>query len=204
MSDILAIPPKFYQVKQHFPWGDYGLILVSGMAQNEGRDLIRAGPFVPPLTIPLGGDLIVATTELLHKLLPIVPALEAKPIAKSHIVSLPWETWDWDGCPDVINHAPEPEMILTERPHDPVAATTMSDLWRLSLPIGANLLRNQSAKGPAWKAPLIIERASWNREDVVFAKLYRSTQLVVTERGKDLLTEVAGEKWLEFKDLLCR
>ena len=46
------------------PWGDYGLILIHGMSCHLPREngliqLERTGPFIPPMTIPGTGDVVL-------------------------------------------------------------------------------------------------------------------------------------------------
>jgi hypothetical protein len=63
---IDAVHPKFYRIEGHplTPWGDYGNILQHGMTAHLGRvggllSLERTGPYMPPITFPGAGDVVL-------------------------------------------------------------------------------------------------------------------------------------------------
>ena len=63
---------KFYRVSSRSLWGDYGNILISGMSRHLPRkdnliQLERTGPFIPPITLPGIGDIVV-TSDLKNEL----------------------------------------------------------------------------------------------------------------------------------------
>lgn len=122
--------------KTEAPWGDYGDILVHGMSLHLGRaagriQLERTGPFMPPVTLPGVGDVIV-TDAVRQALEREVPGLVFRPVVKARIVRIDWHTWD-----RTVEEPPEypstgdPEDYLLERPHDPALADQVGPLWEL-------------------------------------------------------------------------
>ncbi len=80
-------------------WGDYGRILQHGMAYHlpgtEGLlALERTGPFVPPITIPGLGDVVLTSSarELLES--SGLTGFSFRPVKKVLTVELHWENWD--------------------------------------------------------------------------------------------------------------
>jgi hypothetical protein len=91
---------KFYILgKQGNSWGDYHQILMHGMSCHLDRagDLIqleRTGPFVPPISQPGIGDIVV--TDAFRKKLEAsgLLGLRFQPVIKKLIVHSDWHTWD--------------------------------------------------------------------------------------------------------------
>lgn len=111
------------------PWGDYGRILLSGMTAHQERTpegllrLERTGPFVPPVSMPGLGDLLV--TDAFRARLEESPlaGLGFRPVEKTRIVRLEWEHWDQDDFePEEYPDSGEPEDYILSRPHDPELA----------------------------------------------------------------------------------
>ena len=64
MKPVKAAPS--YVLENNFPWGDYGDTLGAGMSSEFEMSrkpvrLQRTGPFVPPLTLPGFGGIVVVT-----------------------------------------------------------------------------------------------------------------------------------------------
>src|ERR1035438_5894652 len=62
------MPPRFYRIQANrfVPWGDYGSILQHGMTGRLGRvdgllSLERTGPYMPPITFPGIGDVVLSS-----------------------------------------------------------------------------------------------------------------------------------------------
>ena len=89
---ILAAPPH--------AWGDYGDILVHGMADAQERaadgalELERTGPFVPPITFP-GIPAVVVSDPFRRQLEPSgLTGFTFRAVHKTRIVRLEWHSWD--------------------------------------------------------------------------------------------------------------
>jgi len=79
-----------YSLKQiESMWGDYGDILISGMWVGDG-ELQRTGPFVPPISFPCTGDIVVTNES--RRLLESSGLIGFlfRPVTKEHIVRLEW------------------------------------------------------------------------------------------------------------------
>jgi len=102
------------------PWGDYGEILMRGMTSHLPRtsegllQLERTAPFVPPITFPGIGDLVV-TNDFGQRLDSSgLTGLSFMPVKKARIVKLEWERWDRKAASPVIYpHSGEPVDVST-------------------------------------------------------------------------------------------
>src|SRR5439155_24383330 len=82
------------------PWEDYGQILTHGMSAHLGRDargtiqLERTGPFVPPISFPGIGDVLV--TDAVKKQLEAsgLSGFSFRAVRLARIVRLDWHLWD--------------------------------------------------------------------------------------------------------------
>jgi hypothetical protein len=119
------------------PWGDYGDILIRGMAGHRPRkdglvQLERAGPFMPPITFP--GIYEVVVTDALKRELEQAGLLGMafRSVIKAHIVDLRWQEWETDAEePREYPEGREPEGYILDRPHSPQLAAQLGDLWEL-------------------------------------------------------------------------
>jgi hypothetical protein len=117
------------------PWGDYGRILVNGMSRHlprrEGRiQLERTGPFVPPITFPGPGDVVVTDAFRHHLERERFSGLQFAPLHLAHIVRLEWEQWDRQAeKPFRFPAEGRPEGYVLDTPHDPSAARELDELW---------------------------------------------------------------------------
>jgi hypothetical protein len=142
---------SIYQLKPpRSNWGDYDYILLGGMTHHVGRSdgllqLERTGPFVPPISFPGMGDIIV--TDDFKKSLESsrLIGLTFQPVIKRHIVFLEWEKWDKTADePAEYPESGEPEDYILERPHSPELAQQIGEMWELCLPEYAKLKEAQS------------------------------------------------------------
>jgi hypothetical protein len=80
-------------------WGDYGAILASGMSAHLGRkngliQLEGTGPFVPPISLPGIGDIVVTDTFRRELESSGLTGFTFAPLIKARVVELRWEMWD--------------------------------------------------------------------------------------------------------------
>lgn len=174
------------------PWGDYGSILVHGMSLHldriEGRiQLERAGPFIPPVTLPGVGDVIV-TDEARRGLEGAVPGLVFRVVEKARIVRIDWHTWSREAAePPEYPSSGEPEDYLLERSHDPLLAEQLGALWELVPEIVPSI------QLPGGK----LNRAAYRGQDLVRASEMAGYNFV-SERLKNALS-VQGGAWVTFR-----
>ena len=166
-------------------WGDYGDILVSGDSDNlDGwrkgpLQLYRTGPFIPPITFP-GVGVIVVTDDLKRKMESSdLKGLTFRPVIKKHIVYLEWEKWDKSAAePKEFPESGEPEDYIHSNPHSRGLAERMPDLWEIILSEGIESKRIDDQ--------ILIKPASWNESDLFYAQ---GTLLIYTA--------VKAKNWLE-------
>ena len=93
---------NFYRLgRASMPWGDYGSILASGMSTHLPRkdgliQLERTAPFVPPISFPGIGDIVVTNAFRAELEASGLTGFTFAPIVKARIVESNWETWDRD------------------------------------------------------------------------------------------------------------
>lgn len=119
------------------PWGDYGRILTHGMSTHSDSEdgslsLERTGPFIPPITLPGPGDIVVTSvirTELERQAL---TGFSFRSVKKMRIPKLDWSGWDVNqNLPPVLPPSGEPEDYVLGRPHDSSAAIELGELSHL-------------------------------------------------------------------------
>jgi hypothetical protein len=122
------------------PWGDYGSILVHGMTAHLGREksangrlqLERTGPFVPPITFPGIGDIVVTDDMKQAMEKAGFQGISFHPVLKVHFVEVPWHTWDLKAeDPEYYPEEGEPEGYILDREHSPEVADAVGDLWEV-------------------------------------------------------------------------
>ena len=180
-------------------WGDYGHILQHGIAAHlpsaDGRlALERAGPYIPPITLPGIGD-IVLTSEA-QKLLELsaLSGFSFLPVEKTLVVELHWETWNLDAeQPAEFPESGEPEGYILGKPHSPNAATELGELWEIVVPSTATILRPRSVVS-SYKE-LRIDLNTWNGSDLFRGEGYGS--ILFSERARNWFCE-HWEKYVQF------
>jgi len=136
------------------PWGDYGNILGSGMSAHLSRkdgliQLERTAPFVPPISFPGIGDIVVTGAFRAELEASGLTGFTFAPIIKARIVESNWETWD-RGASKPNAHPPggEPENYILARPHQPELADRVGALWELVPGLGGTVERRKIGPGP--------------------------------------------------------
>jgi hypothetical protein len=193
----------FYRlVAPNAPWGDYGDILIHGITSCSARDerspeLQRSGPFVPPITIP-GVGCIVVTDSLRRELQSSgLTGFSFVPAIKSVIVPIDWH--EWDLLAEVAPVYPddgEPESYITEGEHSSELASRMPDLWRLLIAPGATEIRVPEGVHYGGDGQIFIRVSSWQGAD--FFRADTTLYNYVSARARQWLLERCPA-WLAFK-----
>ena len=144
--------PIFVMGEGEDPWGDYGRILVHGMTGRLARrggasgelQLERTGPFVPPITFPGVGDVLV-TAEMKQAMeFAGFRGLKFRSVCKKRIVAVPWRQWDRRAdAPQLLPEDGEPEAYILAGRHDPRIAEAIGEIWEVVRPIEDELVCNQ-------------------------------------------------------------
>src|SRR5215831_13815583 len=104
-------------------WGDYGHILQHGMTAHRKKvddilQLERTGPYIPPITMPGIGDVVLTSAAKLLLESSGLSGCSFRPVSKVLIVELHWETWDWNAEePEQFPESGEPEDYILGQPH---------------------------------------------------------------------------------------
>ena len=141
--------PEYYilNAPQH-RWGDYGDLLVHGMAHREVRggylQLQRTGPYVPPISFPGIGEMVV-TDRVRREMNQFgLRGFGFEPVDKKLIVASDWHDWPAEtDAPQAHPETGEPENYVLGQPHSAEAADEMGDLWALSFNHGAETRRDR-------------------------------------------------------------
>jgi len=145
-------------------WGDYGRILVHGMAARLPRtaegfvQLERTGPYIPPMTFPSGA--IIVTDRFRSELTTSgLTGFSFKPVVKRCIVELHWEEWDRSrGDPEHYPRGGEPEDHILRGEHSESTSNALGPLWELQ-PTGKAMISKPRKR-------LRVVHSSWNGSDI--------------------------------------
>jgi hypothetical protein len=191
---------KFYRVSSRNLWGDYGDLLISGMSCHLPRkdnliQLERTGPFIPPITLPGIGDIVV-TSDLRSELeASHFDQLAFSPVLKTRIVEYRWEQWDRTSEePSEYPESGEPEDYILARPHSRLIAKELGDLWEVSLPEDAEVEGVQVGRGVR---EYRVNQSTWRGSHLFRAK--GKGHVIATEEAKSWLEDRAKE-WLGFQE----
>jgi hypothetical protein len=189
-------------------WGDYGSILIHGMTahlpkKDNRLQLERTGPFMPPITFPGLGDVVVKDDfriELMHS--PFAHLVFC-PVVKARIVEYHWEKWDRT-APEAQEYpeSGEPEDYILFRPHSPETAEALGNTWQVILPEGATV-DTDSRRAP-WDYDIRVHASTWNGNHLFWGRKRSENSgswIIVTDTGKKWLEERA-EQWLRFEACL--
>lgn len=206
--------PSFFRVQHRNLWGDYGHILIAGIAVRRGKNrhdrdapllLQRTGPFAPSVTLP-GTKNIVITDNCRGRIAIDRPEVEFRPVVKQRIVFSCWENWDWEEDePEEYPEEGEPENYIMNQPHSDEAAAEMGDMWELPVAIGVQV--DTDVRREAWDYDLRIHLDTWNGNHIVLASKHgarRGTWLVVSGDGRKFLETYDTEELLGFEPCLVK
>jgi hypothetical protein len=187
---------KFFSLERPaFRWGDYGDILLHGMAaRGESSGLLeleRAGPFVPPISFP-GLPGILVTGHLKSRLEDSrLTGFTFQPVTKKRIVDLDWMEWgSGDEEPPFYPESGEPDDYIFALSHDDRVAFRMPELWELVLKTTANVERREDLNAE-FGVHLRLRYETWNGDD-----FFRAPEVLydfVTERAKTWLENEVAE-----------
>jgi len=193
-------PDSLWVLQAAAPWGDYGRILVHGMSAHlrrvDGRiQLERTAPFVPPLSLPGVGDIVV-TDDLRAQLeREGISGMVFHPVDKARVVHLEWTHWDRSaGAPARCPKSGEPEDYILAHPHDQIAADSLGELWELAPTVGGQLARQALSRS------LRLHRFTLQAATQPSADIFRAQNMrcvLVTDRLRRFLNAVDNNA-LEF------
>ncbi|MCA9074313.1 MAG: hypothetical protein KDA93_04720 [Planctomycetaceae bacterium] len=186
------------------PWGDYGSILVHGMSAHLGRrggedgpiQLERTGPFVPPITFPGIGDIIVTNDVKQEMVKAGFRGIRFRPVEKARIVEVRWEEWDLTAPePPYYPEGGEPEGFILNKPHSAELAAVVGDLWEVVLSDSAEMVRHEKPESLDVKFTYV--EGSWNGSDLF--SVPQNGYKYASARAKAWLEKNAGE-WVSFRN----
>lgn len=174
-------------------WGDYGDILQHGMTAHRPRvdgklALERTGPYIPPITLPGIGDLVVTSEARTELEASGLSEFSFVGVEKLLIVELSWEQWDLNAeDPAEFPRSGEPEDYILGKAHSPKASEALGELWEVVVPRTATVLRT---RGRASGQVLKIDLSTWNGADLFRSNDYGS--VLFSERARDWFSERWG------------
>lgn len=189
----------FFRVSGPRLWGDYGTILIAGMSSHlpraEGRiQLERTGPFIPPITFPGLGDVVV-TDDFRGRMEALeFTGIAFSPVIKARIVEYHWE--DWDRGSEEVPEFPEggePENYILSRTHSPEVAESFGELWELELPEDAEATSVRVSRGVF---EFRVNASTWQGAHLFRPKGKR--HVVATEKAKEWLQSIA-DQWINYQ-----
>jgi hypothetical protein len=189
---------SYFRVKcAEAPWGDYGDILINGLADPRYDDgkltslgLCRTGPFVPPITQPFGQ--IVIVDDLRRELEGTeFTGFEFVKVDLAKGVRCDWDSWDQNADePRRYPDSGEPEDYIVQGSHDAELLEEIPTLWALSVKSTKDLQVDGSSSFYSDRHP----GTDVAREHSVFW---------ISEPLKAWLEERAG-RWVEFERVISR
>jgi hypothetical protein len=187
---------KFFSLERpEFRWGDYGDILLHGMAtRDESTGILRlerAGPFVPPISFPgLPGIVITGSLKSRFEESGLI-GFSFQRVTAKHVVRLNWLDWDADSDePATYPESGEPEDYILALPHDEAVASTLPELWELVPGTTASVERIED-ENAEFGVRLRLRHETWNGDD-----FFRTPEVLydfVSERAKAWLHDEAGD-----------
>lgn len=187
---------KFYRIVNHSlmpEWGDYGDILQHGMTAHLPRTgerlaLERTGPYIPPVTLPGIGDVVLTDAARLLLESSRLTGYTLRAVEKVLIVDLPWETWDL-GTPEppIFPDSGEPEDYILGQLHSSEAASALGDLWEIVVVPTVKIIRPAKIAFPPSQAGFKIDLSTWKGDDLFRSVDYGS--ILFSEPAKDFFSE---------------
>ena len=169
--------------------------------KNGALLLYRTGPYVPPVSFPGIGDVVV-TDEFKRKMEGSgLRGFSFRPVIKKHIVLLDWHKWDrtTDDPPEFPSTG-EPEDYIEERPHSPALSDELGPLWEVVIEESATV---HKVKSDASVTGLVVYLVadSWNGDDIFRAHNVRHIYLTVKARD---WFKTNSPKYVSFKEAKIR
>ena len=178
-------------------WGDYGAVLLNGIATNRDDEaeigLARTGPFVPPIFFPLMSRSVVVTDSCCFSLkqLGLTGMGSFREVVLEKAVLVRWQEWGrserLEG--DKLPFNGEPEEYLYHNTHSPEVASSIGKLWVWNPEIVGRVERIEK------RLRLRDLRETQCEVFRLNDKGWRS--IFVSDRGRKLLLPVLGE-WVTF------
>ena len=145
--------------------------------------LERTGPFMPPITFPGVGDIVVKAWLRERLSSSGLTGFNFAPVIKQHVVRLDWHLWDRTSKePPKYPEEGEPEDYILERPHSEQASRMIADVFEL-VPQGIATIDRSSG--------FRVVHGSWGSADIFLGRGARV--IFVSERARDWLTSTVGE-----------
>ena len=185
--------PHFYRLtRTEPPWGDYGDILIHGMATRSKTgvlELERSGPYIPPITQP--GRTVVVSAAFLKELQGSnLSGYEIGPVNKKRIPMIDWREWEPYGSKEMkYPTGGEPENYILRRKHSPEAADGLGEIWELRFQLGIQVSREGGYH---------LVGDTWKGSDFFQADGDYSNNHYVSEKARDWLLEKVPE-WVAFE-----
>ena len=182
-------------------WGDYGYILQHGMANHSPRvdgrlALERTGPYIPPITLPGIGDVVVTSHARQQLESSGLTGFTFRPVEKVLTVELRWEKWDLTADePPRFPDSGEPEDYILGQPSSPAIAAALGELWEVLVPETATILRPQGIVNSYEE--LRLDLSTWNGADLFRSSGYLA--ILFTERAREWFSNNWG-KYVEFDE----
>jgi hypothetical protein len=184
--------------KSFLKWGDYGSILLNGLACDvdaEQTRLERTGPFVPPFSFPLFGGVVI--TDAIKGILETSDLKGVgvfRPVILEKAVSVNWQEWNRQEKIErsKIPRSGEPEDYVLAGKHDPELATAMGRLWTW------HPLRVGSVDRTC--PPLRILGIRNSNLDVLRLNDNGARAIIVNSYGRQFLLNIAGD-WVSFDEI---
>jgi hypothetical protein len=182
-------------------WGDYGHILQHGMASHSPRvdgrlALERTGPFIPPITLPGIGDIVLTSHARQQLDSSGLTGFTFRPVEKVLTVELRWENWDLTADePPYFPDSGEPEDYVLGQLDSPAASGALGELWEVLVPDTATILRPQCIVN-SYKE-LRLDLSTWNGADLFRSNGYLA--ILFTEHAREWFSDNWG-KYVEFDE----
>jgi hypothetical protein len=179
-------------------WGDYGDILMNGMSchlerENNLIQLERTGPFIPPISFPGIGDLVITDSFKKQLQKSDLIGLRFQPVIKKHIVHLDWHLWDKSSEePAEYPVDGEPESYILENPHSKKISQKLGDLWEIQINKNASIHRGKDIE---------LITSTWKGEDLFGCN--DVGYVYATEKAKDWLEKQVPE-YVNFRETNTR
>ena len=154
------------------------------LARQDGViQLERTGPFMPPITFPGAGDMVVKAWLRQRLLESGLTGITFGQVVKRLVVRFDWHLWDRSaGEPPEYPEDGEPENYILGHPHSEQASRMIADVFELVPKNAAAIDRSDGIR---------VLAGSWGNADV-----FRAQGLgwcFVSERARDWFSTVVGE-----------